>query len=121
MKKGDTVALVCPENHEFVLSFLGASVGGFVPVPIFPGAQDVLKSTAESTTTVTYVVAAAPADLSAFYQRTLGQAGFHEVDGTFVRPGEEIQVLGQGEADGGTLFISVIQHRSARAPDGGHR
>jgi fatty-acyl-CoA synthase len=38
LRKGDTVALVCPENHEFVLTFLGASVGGFVPVPIFPGA-----------------------------------------------------------------------------------
>ena len=38
LEKNDTVALVCPENHEFVLSFLGASVGGFVPVPIFPGA-----------------------------------------------------------------------------------
>jgi fatty-acyl-CoA synthase len=38
LEKGDTVALVCPENHEFVLTFLGASVGGFVPVPIFPGA-----------------------------------------------------------------------------------
>ncbi len=38
LKKNDTVAIVCPENHEFVLSFLGASVGGFVPVPIFPGA-----------------------------------------------------------------------------------
>ncbi len=38
LKKGDTVALVIPENHEFVLSFLAASVGGFVPVPIFPRA-----------------------------------------------------------------------------------
>jgi fatty-acyl-CoA synthase len=37
-EKGDCVALVIPENHEFVLTFLGASVGGFVPVPIFPRA-----------------------------------------------------------------------------------
>jgi fatty-acyl-CoA synthase len=39
LRKGDCVALVLPENHEFVLSFLGASVAGFVPVPIFPRAS----------------------------------------------------------------------------------
>lgn len=39
LRKDDCVALVIPENHEFVLSFLGASVGGFVPVPIFPRAS----------------------------------------------------------------------------------
>ncbi len=39
LSKGDCVALVIPENHEFVLSFLGANVGGFVPVPIFPRAS----------------------------------------------------------------------------------
>ncbi|MGF1468055.1 MAG: fatty acyl-AMP ligase [Sandaracinaceae bacterium] len=39
LEKGDRVALVCPENHEFVLSFLGAVVGGFVPVPIYPAAS----------------------------------------------------------------------------------
>ncbi len=38
-RKGDCVALVIPENHEFVLSFLGCVVGGFVPVPIFPRAS----------------------------------------------------------------------------------
>lgn len=36
--KGDRVALLLPENHEFVLTFLGASVGGFVPVPMYPQA-----------------------------------------------------------------------------------
>ncbi|MCC6874827.1 MAG: fatty acyl-AMP ligase [Sandaracinaceae bacterium] len=37
-KKGDRIALILPENHEFVLAFLGASAGGFVPVPLYPGA-----------------------------------------------------------------------------------
>ncbi len=37
--KGDRVGLVIAEPHEFVLSFLGAVVGGFVPVPIFPRAS----------------------------------------------------------------------------------
>jgi len=38
LTKGDRVALLLPENHEFVLTFLGASVGGFVPVPMYPQA-----------------------------------------------------------------------------------
>lgn len=39
LKKGDRVALVIPEPHEFVLTFLGASVAGLVPVPIYPRAS----------------------------------------------------------------------------------
>ncbi len=39
LRKGDRVALVIPEPHEFVLSFLGAVVAGVVPVPIFPRAS----------------------------------------------------------------------------------
>ena len=38
LERGDRVALVIPEGHEFVLSFLGCSVAGLVPVPIFPRA-----------------------------------------------------------------------------------
>lgn len=59
LRKGDTVALVCPENHEFVLSFLGASVGGFVPVPIFPGAT--FKVTDHYVDTLEHIVRAAHA------------------------------------------------------------
>jgi fatty-acyl-CoA synthase len=36
--KGDRIALIIPDGHEFVLSFLGAMVGGIVPVPIYPRA-----------------------------------------------------------------------------------
>jgi fatty-acyl-CoA synthase len=39
LAKGDRVALVLPEPHEFVLTFLGAVVAGVVPVPIFPRAS----------------------------------------------------------------------------------
>lgn len=39
LSKGDRVALVIGEPHEFVLTLLGAMVGGFVPVPIFPRAS----------------------------------------------------------------------------------
>lgn len=38
LERGDRVALLLPENHEFVLTFLGAAVGGFVPVPMYPQA-----------------------------------------------------------------------------------
>ncbi len=55
--KGDTVALVCPENHEFALTFLGCSVGGFVPVPIFPGAT--FKASDHYVDTLEHIVVAA--------------------------------------------------------------
>lgn len=38
-RKGDRIALVIGEPHEFVLTFLGAAVAGAVPVPIFPRAS----------------------------------------------------------------------------------
>ena len=39
LHKGDRVALVLAEPHEFVLTFLGAVLGGIVPVPIYPRAS----------------------------------------------------------------------------------
>jgi fatty-acyl-CoA synthase len=39
LAKGDRVALVLAEPHEFVLTFLGAVLGGIVPVPIYPRAS----------------------------------------------------------------------------------
>ena len=38
LRRGDRLALVVPEGHEFVLAFLGALVAGIVPVPIYPSA-----------------------------------------------------------------------------------
>jgi fatty-acyl-CoA synthase len=38
LRRGDRLALVVPEGHEFVLAFLGATIAGIVPVPIFPSA-----------------------------------------------------------------------------------
>jgi fatty-acyl-CoA synthase len=38
LKRGDRLALIVPEGHEFVLHFLAAVVGGIVPVPIYPRA-----------------------------------------------------------------------------------
>lgn len=36
---GSRVALIVSEPHEFVLTFLGASIAGLVPVPIYPRAS----------------------------------------------------------------------------------
>jgi fatty-acyl-CoA synthase len=36
LKKGDRVALIVPNNDDFILSFLGAIRAGIVPVPIYP-------------------------------------------------------------------------------------
>src|ERR1017187_9762304 len=36
LRKGDRVALILPNNDDFVLCFLGALRAGIVPVPIYP-------------------------------------------------------------------------------------
>jgi fatty-acyl-CoA synthase len=36
LKKGDRVALILPDNADFVFAFLGAVRAGVVPVPIYP-------------------------------------------------------------------------------------
>ncbi|MEM1028917.1 MAG: fatty acyl-AMP ligase [Myxococcota bacterium] len=38
LKKGDRVALVIPDNQDFVFTFLGALRAGVIPVPIYPPA-----------------------------------------------------------------------------------
>jgi fatty-acyl-CoA synthase len=39
LRKGDRLALVIAEPHEFVLTFLGAVMAGIVPVPMYPRAS----------------------------------------------------------------------------------
>ena len=56
---GDRVAMVIPEGHEFVFSFLGACVAGLVPVPIFPRAS--FKGIEGYVDTVTHISNAAKA------------------------------------------------------------
>jgi fatty-acyl-CoA synthase len=38
LKKGDRIALILPNNQDFVFAFLGALRAGIVPVPIYPPA-----------------------------------------------------------------------------------
>ena len=61
IEKGDRVALVIPEGHEFVLSFLGAVLLGAVPVPIFPRAT--FKASSDYTDTVRHIVEASESRL----------------------------------------------------------
>lgn len=61
LRKGACIALVLPENHEFVLSFLGATVGGFVPVPIFPRAS--FRGVEAYVDTLEHIVKASRAEL----------------------------------------------------------
>ena len=61
IEKGDRIALVIPEGHEFVLSFLGAVLLGAVPVPIFPRAT--FKVSSDYTDTVRHIAEASEARL----------------------------------------------------------
>jgi fatty-acyl-CoA synthase len=61
IEKGDRIALVIPEGHEFVLSFLAAVMAGAVPVPIFPRAS--FKAAAEYVDTVAHIAQASRAAL----------------------------------------------------------
>ena len=36
LKKGDRVALILPQNEDFVIAFLGAIRAGIIPAPIYP-------------------------------------------------------------------------------------
>ena len=38
LKKGDRIALILPNNQDFVFAFLGALRCGVIPVPIYPPA-----------------------------------------------------------------------------------
>jgi fatty-acyl-CoA synthase len=59
--KGDRVALVIPEGHEFVLSFLGVVAAGAVPVPIFPRAT--FKASGDYLESVVHIAEASSARL----------------------------------------------------------
>ena len=61
LAKGDRVALVIPEGHEFVLTFLAAVVAGAVPVPIFPRAT--FKASSDYTDTVAHITEASQSRL----------------------------------------------------------
>lgn len=61
LERGDRVALVIADPAEFVLSFIGAAIGGMVPVPIYPRASFKAKNAYENT--VAHIVRAAGAKL----------------------------------------------------------
>ncbi len=59
LAKGDRIALVIADPAEFVLSFVGATVAGIVPVPIYPRAS--FKAKNSYVETVTHIVQASGA------------------------------------------------------------
>jgi fatty-acyl-CoA synthase len=59
LRKGDRLALVIAEPHEFVLTFLGAVVAGVVPVPMYPRAS--FKAKTAYVDTVAHIVNSAGA------------------------------------------------------------
>jgi fatty-acyl-CoA synthase len=59
LQKGDRLALVIAEPHEFVLTFLGAVVAGVVPVPMYPRAS--FKAKTAYVDTVAHIVESAGA------------------------------------------------------------
>lgn len=59
--KGERIALVIPEGHEFVLTFLAAVIAGAVPVPIFPRAT--FKAKDEYVDSIVHIAAASGAAL----------------------------------------------------------
>ncbi|HTU63093.1 MAG TPA: AMP-binding protein, partial [Polyangiales bacterium] len=61
VRKGERIALVIPEGHEFVLTFLAAVVAGAVPVPIFPRAT--FKAKEDYVDSIVHIAAASGAVL----------------------------------------------------------
>jgi fatty-acyl-CoA synthase len=61
LRKGDRLAIVVPDPDEFVLSFLGAIMGGIVPVPIYP--QLSFKNVDSYHETVTHIANASGASM----------------------------------------------------------
>jgi fatty-acyl-CoA synthase len=59
LSKGDRLALVIAEPHDFVLTFLGAVLAGIVPVPMYPRSS--FKAKNAYIDTVTHIVNAASA------------------------------------------------------------
>jgi fatty-acyl-CoA synthase len=59
LQKGERLALVIAEPHEFVLTFLGAVLAGIVPVPLYPRSS--FKAKNAYVETVAHIVRAASA------------------------------------------------------------
>jgi fatty-acyl-CoA synthase len=68
LRQGDRLALVIPEGFDFVLSFLGATMAGVIPVPIFPRAT--FKAIDNYVETVEHIVQSAGAKVLLTMEKT---------------------------------------------------
>ena len=77
------------------------------PVPVPPKAEHVVTSTMESAALVSFTTSLAPVEVTRFYKTTLGQAGYRDVAGHFVKDRDDILV--QPISKGGRTQVGIIK------------
>ena len=83
--------------------------------PLFPGATDLMQSEMEDGRSMTYLVAAEPSKVRAFYAEQLRGAGYHEdTDGTWVGHGEELRLSVRSARDARSVVI-LLRRAAAQA------
>ena len=95
---------------------LGARRPASAPtLPVFPGAQDVLQSDFEGAQTLGYQVQAPEAEVKAWYQEQLSQAGYREEEPlVFRRKQQEVRVDVTPRAGG--LHVLLFQRTAGELP-----
>ncbi len=85
--------------------------------PIFPGAQGVMRSKAESMDTIGFRTAASEAELLEFYKKHLKEQGYAEAPGNaWQKPGDHIRVVARRAT--GMLQVLLVRSRGEMAPSG---
>ena len=77
--------------------------------PLYTGARDVMQSDMEGARTLSYVVEADPAKVSAFYVEELRGAGFTETEMGLWRRGEEEFQVGVRSAAPGKVVVVILR------------
>jgi hypothetical protein len=100
----------CILGESHLRERLPPSVDG---VPLFPGAKDVIRTTMEGATVVSYGATAPAADVQRFYRDVLGGAGWRDSgNGAFAKDSLGVRVRISG-ADG-ALAVSLFLRSSAK-------
>lgn len=89
------------------------------PVPVYPGAREVMTVTQEGTEVVTYRVVATEPELLGFYEGALKVAGFRPAGegqpGAFDGPGGQLQVTSGAGRGGERAVVVMIRGRAPEA------
>ena len=84
-------------------------------IPLYPGSAHPLRTSSESGSTMTFMAAAKPDEVRAYYRDQLGKVGYVEPDakhapGVFVRGKDEVQVAAKQDAsENGTSVVITRQ------------